>query len=477
MKQKIISILSILALLSLVTFCSKKSNNDDNLLLLGLFALSQNIPVRSAAELTNESSENYADNNWGLIEHSTLQRWVGNWATEKPGHIPQDGKLIILQLNSAAKPGSANYVQSKPQENVYTFALDEFRFNEQRNNGLISETVVYQASGSRTDQWLSAYGINLSKDLVVFANGLGTNASVQDLARGVYWLRYWGADIKNLALLNGNLNVNYNGTLVADPTSRNTVSNNGFSVKQLRVDNTILTLALEDILKIVDSGSRTSDISGISSTQLIVDARPSVQFNRATNGHNFADNTTVDTGGQYITTSWASSGPPGGGVAKTFVLSEGHLPGAKTFPWADLLQAAVTGFKYKTKAELRTLFANAGYTQGTTVVSQCRTNFEAQVNGFASQNILGYPSVFYDGSLVEWTSLVSNYPDPSGDIINLSPSDPAFAFRTDIIGRRSDNFSYNRNNVGGQTRVRQARVNRNATTTRLLQNEDKAYKR
>jgi len=464
--------------------CSEKNSNN-NELVLGLLLLNQGLSVAKATDLVNESEEDYAKNNWGLIEHSKLQSWISDWQANKPSHIPADGKLIVLQINAANS--NFGFVPSNPAKGNFTFQLDRnFVFNQQRDNGLVSESVYYQADGKNVDQFLKLYGIHLKKDLVVFVSGDGNAGDVQTLARGIYWLRYWGADIRNLALLNGNLKdgnkepgaVSWN--LSTNPS--NPPNNGTFSVRQLRVDNSIITLPLEDVLTIVDDNLETKKVPGITGKQFIIDARPLPQYNRTANGHDFTTNGTTNTNGLWITTSYASSGPPGGGIPKTYNLSEGYIKGAVNFFWQELFQGdsdaerASNGFRYKSKSDLQTIFQNKGYTKKATVVSQCRTNFEVQVNGFAALNILGYPTVYYDGSLVEWTSLVSEYPEADGvAIVNLEPGDPAYRFRTDSLSRRSGNFAYNPNTGGN--RVKQAKINRNATTTRKLHLEDRAYKR
>jgi hypothetical protein len=103
------------------------------------------------------------------------------------------------------------------------------------------------------------------------------------------------------------------------------------------------------------------------------------------------------------------------------------------------------------------------------VISQCRTNFEAQVNGFAALNILGYPTAFYDGSLVEWTSLISSHPSSSVNTISSN-----FKWRTD-----TDNVSrilwYN-GSSSDISRIQTATLDTSATTTKAFIQEDKIYK-
>lgn len=484
--------LGAITLLVTLINCQPKEK-DDNQALLGLLFLSNSLKINTVSELASESNDDYSKNEYGLIEASKLESWVTNWTTNKPAGIT--GKLIILQTDAANRyeTGAKNaYVKSDEAKGVYVYLLDDyqtagttnFRFNQTRDSGLVKNSVRYQANGAYVDEWLKAFGINLSTDLVVFAVGTtttlinnsatggdvtayGTAANkatyaggVQDITRGVYWLRYWGADIKHLAVLNGNLYKNFSASLTS--TSRSTIpnSNGGFSVKQLRVDNTALTLGLEDVINIAKSNS-SATVTGLTGKQLIVDARPAAQFNRTTVG-------SWGVVGEYITTAYGSSGAPSNdatGQAKKYVLFEGNIKGAVTFPWVNLLSSADTGFKYLSKSELKTLFTNAGYTSGTTVVSQCRTNFEAQVNGFASLNILGYPTTYYDGSLVEWTSLSANHPVSSfNKIATTSP------FRTDLDSVSV--FSYNTDS----SRIQAAEIDATATTTRKFITEDKAYK-
>lgn len=469
-------------------------------------------PVVPVAQLTNTSAADYAHNRFGLIEAGTLEAYATNWRTAdsaadnavpngRPKHLSADARLIVLQLNAANRAAGENYVPSDPAAKVYVYELDGFRFNETRDTGLISNSVRYQASGPTTDAWLARYGIDLRRDFIVFAAGENTAANgayLQDLARAVYWLSYWGTPLNQLAIVNGSLQKNYVGPLRSSKIAEGAISNDGFSVKQLRVDHTGLTLPLEDFLKIVDGKLAATGVVGGFDKQFIIDARPTPQFTRTAPTASFV--TTHP--GQFITTAWNSTGAPSNdatGQAKTYVLIEGHVKGAASFPWANLTTDVGNGnWKYKSKAEIETIFTTVGYGPGDkadrVVVSQCRTNFEVQVNGFASRVILGYPTVHFDGSLVEYLSLVSNHPDAS---LNLQPTDSAYQYRTDIA-TRSQRYQAGTNaeapttveaddgvvpyNVASGTgatdrKIAQAVVNKNATTTRKAIDEDREFKR
>lgn len=469
-------------------------------------------PKLSVDEFTNESAANYAHNRFGLIEADTLEVYASSWDTEdsaganaapngRPAHLPDDARLIVLQLNAANRAAGEDYVPTDADSGVYVFELDAFRFNETRDTGLVSNSVRYQASGATTDAWLEKYGIDLSRDFVVFAAGANSAANgafFQDLGRAIYWLQYWGADIEHLGIVNGTLAQNYEGALSSSKLADGAISNDGFSVKELRVDGTALTVPLEDFLEIVDEELEAEDVIAGYDEQFIIDARPTAQFDRTTATASF--NGTHP--GQFITTAWDSSGAPSNdatGQAKTYVPVEGHVKGATSFPWAALLEdVGSNNWKYKSKAALATLFQTAGYApadaQTTVIVSQCRTNFEVQVNGFAARIVLGYPTAHFDGSLVEYFSLVSGHPTAG---FNLAPTDSAYQYRTDIPTRAqhytaSGNVeapSTTENDAGvapynvpsgegaSDRKVTQAVINPNATTTRLALDADREYKR
>ncbi|MBX3259791.1 MAG: hypothetical protein KF782_08870 [Labilithrix sp.] len=470
-------------------------------------------PTVGIQALTNESADDYAFNRWGLIEASTLETYAVNWATPdtaqagaapngRPAHLAADARLVVLQLNGANRGAGESYVPSSPSSNVYVYEIDGFRFNETRDTGLISNSVRYQASGPTTDDWLSKYGIDLSRDFLVFAageNAANNGAFFQELARATYWLSYWGADLNHLAIVNGSLQKNYTGTLSSNKIAEGSISNGGFTVKSLRVDHTGLTLPLEDFLKVVDGQLSAQNVVPGFNQQFIIDARPTNQWNRTAPNASFFDTHP----GQFITTAWSSTGAPSQdaeGQAKSYVLYEGHVKGAVSFPWASLVADVDSGnWKYKSKADLAQIFTTAGYAPSDrtskVIVSQCRTNFEVQVNGFAARVVLGYPTVHFDGSLVEYFSLVSGHPDAS---FNIGPSDPAYQYRTDTAARsqryeasptagappttvESDTgvTAYNEPSGAGEgdRKVAQAVIDKNATTTRKALDEDREYKR
>lgn len=525
MIQKWTKTFSILILLSSFLVCREKNEGNNSLLAGLLFLAANQIKVNTVSDLVNESASDYNENKWGLITGTTLNTWTSNWQSNKPLGI--SGKLVILQTDAANRVAGDTqnaYVKSDPSSGVYVYLLNDyttpdlpsggFRFNQTRDAGLFSNSIRYQANGAFVDDWLNTYNIDPTKDLIVFAAGTGNGTTVsadpgtatatvagaiQDITRGFYWLRYWGVDVKHLAVLNGTLRYNIinhfvetaqtSATKSTLPTTKGT-----FSVRQLRVDNTAITLGLEDVYEIAKNNLSANNVFGITNSQFLIDARPTTQFGSVRSAGVNGDTS------QYITTGYDSAGAPvvwgatgdanaANTAGKTYVPFEGNIKGAVSFPWLGLFEgipdsgntAGVTatafnnGYRYKSKSTLATIFANKGYTVGATVISQCRTNFEAQVNGFVALNILGYPTAYYDGSLVEWTALIASHPDNN---INQVPSD--FKWRTDTTAVSTFGYNPQINNTGvvgsAINRVKPAVINLQATTTKKFIQEDKAYK-
>ncbi|MFG2822212.1 sulfurtransferase [Kitasatospora sp. NPDC048365] len=82
----------------------------------------------------------------------------------------------------------------------------------------------------------------------------------------------------------------------------------------------------------------------------------------------------------------------------------GHIPGAVNIPWS---QAANDDGTFKSAAELRALYGDAGIDGGREVVAYCRIGERSAHTWFALTELLGYGNVKnYDGSWTEYGSLV-----------------------------------------------------------------------
>ena len=82
----------------------------------------------------------------------------------------------------------------------------------------------------------------------------------------------------------------------------------------------------------------------------------------------------------------------------------GHIPGAKSVPWA---QACNEDGTFKTAEELQALYAGKGITSDKNVIAYCRIGERSSHTWFVLKYLLGYPNVVnYDGSWTEWGNLV-----------------------------------------------------------------------
>lgn len=82
----------------------------------------------------------------------------------------------------------------------------------------------------------------------------------------------------------------------------------------------------------------------------------------------------------------------------------GHIPGARSIPWARAIDEDGT---FKGVKELRALYTEQGITPDRRVATYCRIGERSSHTWFVLTQLLGYPDVKnYDGSWTEWGSLV-----------------------------------------------------------------------
>jgi len=82
----------------------------------------------------------------------------------------------------------------------------------------------------------------------------------------------------------------------------------------------------------------------------------------------------------------------------------GHIPGAKSIPWA---MAANSDGTFKSPEELRQLYVSREITPDKDIISYCRIGERSAHTWFVLTHLLGYPRVRnYDGSWTEWGNLV-----------------------------------------------------------------------
>ncbi|HZQ05196.1 MAG TPA: sulfurtransferase [Anaerolineae bacterium] len=92
------------------------------------------------------------------------------------------------------------------------------------------------------------------------------------------------------------------------------------------------------------------------------------------------------------------------GYPQEGALRGGHIPGAKSIPWAKAVKEDAT---FKSPEELKALFEGAGITPDRDIIAYCRIGERSSLTWFVLTYLLGYPRVRnYDGSWTEWGNLV-----------------------------------------------------------------------
>ncbi|MEM8953570.1 MAG: sulfurtransferase [Verrucomicrobiota bacterium] len=89
------------------------------------------------------------------------------------------------------------------------------------------------------------------------------------------------------------------------------------------------------------------------------------------------------------------------------VLRGGHIPGAKSCPWA---RAANEDATFKTTEELTAIYRDElGLAQDDDIIAYCRIGERSSHTWFVLKYLLGYENVRnYDGSWTEWGNMVGN---------------------------------------------------------------------
>ncbi len=86
------------------------------------------------------------------------------------------------------------------------------------------------------------------------------------------------------------------------------------------------------------------------------------------------------------------------------VLRGGHIPGARSIPWA---QTANPDGTFRSAEELGALYEGKGVTADKEVIAYCRIAERSSHSWFVLKYLLGYPNVKnYDGSWTEWGNSV-----------------------------------------------------------------------
>lgn len=459
-----------LALAALLHGCGGESGEDPN-------TTARRMQVNTPAQIAQASADNYDDNVNGIVTGATLKRWISNWAAERPAGIT--GKLVILQVT--AGPVGAEYI--KPGAQVFTYLSPSSEWIQTRNNGVI-ETQSMVPDGATMDAVLNKYNIDPTRDMIVVAMGTGSTGNAMGQGRVWYALRYWGVDKRNLALLNGGNQwlvtdsmtaADFQAAASAAPTAGT------FTVKSLLVDNTQLQATVGDLLAALPS----SDVNVKDDGVTIWDARSVGQYAAGAMVERGEDTNSDLAGNQSCATAYCTPVNPNnyrwsfqnGGSR------QGHPFGTLQLQYTHMLDAT-KGFAYKPKAVLasyltgavdatgigfidanyNTVGAGNAYQEGDTLFVYCETTFRAMITGITASVILGKPTRFYDGAMVEWNSL-SHITDNQGR--SILPADSPW--RTDVK-------SYFRAAMSTADVAPRTVTNPYAANTNAIVNSDKTYK-
>ncbi len=427
------------------------------------------IKLNSPADITNVSDADYNNNVSGLITGATLKRWKDDWINQRPAGIT--GKLVILEVTTgevvssgtpAVITGQYSYIvpastNVTAAQNVVSYLAASSEWVMTRSNGVIS-TPSLVLDGPSIDAELNKYGIDPANDMIVIAQGTANSGNVMSQGRAWLALHYWGVDAKHLATLNGSNKFQFTSgamTAVDFAAAGNTppgLPAGTYSVKNLHNDNTSLIASVGDFMAVVPATDKSMKGSGV----FLWDARTTTQYSA---GYQREANDGASAG--CGTAAYCNAAPTYDymGSFQNNGSRQGHPNGAVDLNFINLLNncnpvPAGGGCDYKTKAELATYMdggtdaagngmhrgnmvngvytdtlvgAGNGYQPGDTAYLWCETTFRAMITGMASAVILGHPTRFYDGGMVEWNSL-SNLPDATGN--NILPADSPW--RTDV---------------------------------------------
>ncbi|MGF1642206.1 MAG: hypothetical protein ACFCUJ_01080 [Thiotrichales bacterium] len=392
-------------------------------------ATAAQLRIGTPASIAQASDYDYNNNVNGIITGATLKRWKDDWLGQRPAGVT--GKLVVLQVTKG--PEAAEYIKPN-NRNVFTYLVPTADWIQTRSNGVIlTESMV--PDGPTMDALLKKHNIDPTQDMVVCALGTGSTGNAMAQGRCWYALRYWGMPAKQLAILNGSNDWQVtSGVMAATDFAAATSSppNTGtVSVRDLTEENTALQATLQDLMAVLPASNNNAPNDGV----FIWDARSIDQFSAGE----------IDEAGNMPAKFTCASGD----YMCSFQNNgsrQGHPTGSLQLNFTNML-LATEGFRYKNKADIEHYFnggadaAGRGFVDGTyakvgagnavqpndIVYSFCETTFRAMITGVASAVIMGKPTRFYDGAMVEWNSL-SHLMDASGNFI--LPADSPW--RTDV---------------------------------------------
>ena len=433
--KKTILLSTLLLATALFTGCS--SNSDD-----------------SNKEPINES---YSSNKAGVIEASTLTKYIDNWKENKPAGT--NGRLVIFQAGSTS---NNKFIKANESEDVVVYQIPDAGSCDPtyvRHDGF-SNVPGSLLSGPYVDGMINMFNLDPQNDFVVFSVGKGTTG-MREIVRSWWVLVYWGWNEERLAFLNGSVSYDFSASsgisdYLVDTTSTPPATPSTYSMKSLATNRTDLHIYIKDVMNIASKDDKTG--------YFIADARGTDEYTGAKKSRTLDVNCGVN------------------GDEQCYSPVQGHIRDAVNFPYTDILvlddaTEDITGdgvvdsndasFKFKTKSELQTLYAAKGYKSGDKIIAYCRAGRKATLLALTAHSVLGYNVAMYDGSWIQWGQM-ANSEDVDG--LDVLPQDSVW--RTDVA--KYTDVEYYVDPIQTQSGAPYS-INFNATSSSVIQNEDRAY--
>lgn len=444
-----------------------------------------NVTRNTPTEIAQESADNYDDNTNGLITGSTLESWIDDWENNRPSGI--SGDLVVLQIHDGSL-NTREYIAPDEANGIRVYSVDHNDLRMDRSNGVLT-TRSMVADGPTIDGFLQDRQIDPTEDMIVFAAGQGGAFQGMKLGRGWYTMRYWGVEKDHLAVLNGGAQTVMDVTGYMGPSASDLPSQpSDFSVRELEQDNTALQVTLEEMIQEARNASGDVFIWDARNIEQYDASEDPFQNGGSAQGHpkgavelNFS-NLLVTGDSQNIVFAYqdGSGNCPEGADANgdanydldTADSANGDCTAdtGDSYAWRSksALDTAMDGGTIN-GAQFQDLNGPLGsgnaYQDGQQVWTYCETTYRAMVTGFATAGILGLPTRFYDGAMVEWHTMSNAY-DKYGN--QLLPADSPWRTDKDTVSY----FEYNEQSLTEPRRIDDPY----ADNTNAIIEADRAYK-
>ena len=330
-----------------------------------------------------------------LISAETLKDWMDQGLVNKQGGYD---RVVILSITSRDSYDRGHIPGA-------IFVDNGSEIQQTRVEGL-APSVGMVIDGAKMDALIKRAGIDQYTTIVFTASS--TDAVFQP-ARGYVTFRYWGFPKARLKVLDGWDNgwkslYPLTGEVPVVTASNYTVTPGG--VNRTRTD---LRASLGEMIAAVeriDAETIAGTPSGV-----IIDGR------------------SASTAGSYSGAAGATTGvfsPNATGATTDYVVFEGHMKNAVALNYKSLYSA--TTYTYIIESEMISKFTDTsiGMDATKTAYVHCRTGNIASALFFVLDGILGWDTVWYDGSWSQWGQMSTTAAAKGGKL----PADSAWATDT-----------------------------------------------